>query len=1059
MNYKKIKTLNHLIGYLFLFVLSFNSASAQQETQKSIPLFIGTVMDNNGKVIPNVSIKNSEGKTLTTTDSMGNFKIRNLNWNSKLELNHVGYEIKTIDVNGQNNLNINLKSLSNDLNEVIVIGYGTQKKADLTGAISSMKGDALDERPIARVDQALVGQMSGVQVKQTTGSPGKAFSINIRGTGSLTAGNEPLYVIDGFPMVTNGTNSAGGFSSGSPLDNINPNDIENIEVLKDAAAAAIYGSRAANGVVLITTKQGKAGKTQILFNAYGGISKAGKKLNLLNGQEWINRAKEMIDENWVASAAGRTASQTYAERLGILGGLNVSYMQDPRWDSSGLPGLEQVDWQDASFRNGPFQNYQLSASGGTEKVKYYISGNYKDQQGFVIGQGYKNYAARANVDVRPSSVFQYGLNIAPSYAITEDPGVEGKDNILQQILQMAPIQEDTMGLYPSSFNNDQYLWGGSKNSPVALLKNKIGETKNFRTIMSSYIQYRPIKELLLKSTVNFDNVDMNSTVYTPYTVTGTLISRQTKPNVNTTGTYSTFSRQNFVNENTLNFNKSIGAHNFNLLGGQSYSWYYSSASSLSSNGGYSSSSITTINGSASAATGTQTATRNTLLSFFSRLQYDYNGKYLLSASIRTDGSSRFGSNNKWGVFPSLSLGWRVSKEAFFQENVQFINDLKLRASYGKNGNNNIGDYNAYSLLAASNYTFNNTQASGIAYSSQGDPNLKWEMSETYDYGIDVSMFNSRISASFDYYRKTTKDLLLNQPVPSDIGVSTILTNAGSVRNWGWELTLNTKNIVGAFSWNTSINLSNNQNKVLSLGSGQTSFDITQSFGSYSYATMAVGLPMYSLKVVKQDGVLTQAEIDNGAAMFNTEKAGDPRYIDQNGDGKITDADRVIVGHPNPNYIWGITNNFRYKNFDLSFLIQGQNGGSIYSLLGRAINLTGMAYTQNILNVDVATRGNYRTTFGAISNTDWLYSSNYVSVRNITLGYNLPQTALTKMGFIHNVRLYCSLENYFYWDKYKGGYNPQAENTNLSGDSNFPMPGDYGGLPIAKSMVFGLNVAF
>ena len=285
-----------------------------------------------------------------------------------------------------------------------------------------------------------------------------------------------------------------------------------------------------------------------------------------------------------------------------------------------------------------------------------------------------------------------------------------------------------------------------------------------------------------------------------------------------------------------------------------------------------------------------------------------------------------------------------------------------------------------------------------------------------------------------------------------------MTNAGSLRNWGWELELNSINTTGEFKWNTSVNLAYNQNKVLSLGSNQSSLDINQNFGSYSYATMTVGLPMYAIKVVQQDGVLTAEDIANGAAMYNTEKVGDPKYVDQNNDGKITDADRVVVGHPNPDYVWGITNTFKYKAFDLSVLVQGQNGGSIYSLLGRAINLTGMPYTQNVLDVDVSKRGNYRTTFGAISNTDWLYSSDYVSIRNITFGYNLAEN-LIKWKAVRGARLYVSLENWFYWDKYKGGFNPQATNANLSGDSNFPMPGDYGGLPIAKSLVFGLNFNF
>lgn len=1006
----------------------------------------GTVKDDAGKPIADATVL-VKGTTLSTkTDAEGQYTVSVPSTLVKVELiiSHVNFETRSVGASGDI-ANASLEPKDKKLEDVVVVGYGTQKKRNITGAVANYNAEKLDERPVQRVDQALIGQMAGVQVKQTTGGLGKPFSINIRGTGSIGAQNEPLYVIDGFPISAEGVNGAGNFDNGSPLDNLNPNDIESIQVLKDAAAAAIYGSRAANGVVLITTKKGKRGKNQINVNMYTGITNVAKKIDLLDSRQWINRTKEFIDAAWVASGTGRTAGQTNAEKRAILGlapgAYNTSLMYDDRWDEAGHPGLDFIDWQDAVFRTGSFQNYQLSASGGNDKARYYVSGTHQNNSGYVQNMTYKTYSARANVEVNLSRKMKLGINISPSYSVKQDPGIEGKDNTLHKIVSMAPVQE-TANLGPDGKYITRYAWAGSAADETGRF-DRVGDATLFRTLASTFFEVEFMKGLVGKTTFNFDNADNVAKGYVPSTTLSGI-----------SGTYSSYRKQNFVNENTLAYNTSIkNVHNISAIAGFSYNNYKIDKVSLSSGANYTNFTNQTL---PTGSTGTTNEQRAVLISYFGRLQYDYDGKYLVSASMRRDGSSRFGSDHRWGIFPSASVGWRISQEKFFR--VKAINDLKIRASYGAGGNNSIGNYASLATLGSFNYTFNSAVALGSGINGITNPDLHWESSYTNNIGLDASLFNNRITTSIDYYVKTNKDLLLNVPSLASSGASTYLTNIGEVQNRGWELEVTSKNYASrSFQWTTSLNLSQNKNKVLKLDGLQTKMEVTPGFGEVPYSLMQVGLPLYSIYVIRQNGVLTQDDINKGYPMYGTQKVGDPRYVDINGDNKITATDRQVVGQPSPKYIWGITNTFKYKGFDLTILLQGQNGGYVYSLFGRAMNLTGMGSTQNALDVDVKTRGNYKTSFGSIVNTDWLYKSDYISLRTINLGYDLKRNFKTK--FISAARVYVSAENIFYRDKYDGGYNPEATNANLSGDGNYPTPGDYGGLPLSRSFVVGVNFTF
>jgi len=1036
--------------FVAIFTLLSSSNFAQPRQIK------GTVTDETGAGIPDVSVSVKGSNSSTKTNTNGNFAIDIPVEIKKVDLvfTHVNYTAQTVAVQG-NEIALTMQKLTKQLDEVVVIGYGTQKKRDITGAVAKMNATNLDERPLLRIDQALIGQLAGVRVKQTSGVPGRGFSVQIRGTGSITANNEPLYVIDGFPLEVSSQNTSGTFTTANPLDNLNPNDIESIEVLKDASAAAIYGSRGSNGVVLITTKKGKSGKAKIGFNMYAGYNERVRKLEMLNADQWVDRAIEMINYNWVHSGTGRTADQTTAQRKTILGTTttNINLMIDDRWLSPGHPGLSYVDWQDEFFTKGVVQNYQLSASGGNEYVKYYLSGNYLDQDGIAYGVTYKLYSARANVEVQASNKLKFGLNLAPSYSVANDPGVDGKDNLTHVAATLSPVVEENVGLLVGVAPFTTYAWGNTRVSPVEAAKQTTGLTKLFRTLGTIYGEYSIIPGLSIRSSINLENADATSKSYTPLAVNLNRVA---------TGRLTGYKRLNFVNENTISYVKTFSSkHNLSVVGGQSYSTF--KFDNWQINGGtFTSNDVTTLNAATTGSSGTSNETKNVLISFFGRAQYDFSNRYLLSASLRRDGSSKFGANTKWGTFPAVSAGWRISEENFMQS-IDKISELKLRGSWGITGNNGYtGDYNSIGLLAFANYSFGGTVANGQVPNATNFPNpdLSWEESETINIGVDLGLLKNRIFTSFDIYTKRNRDLLLSIPVPMASGFTSALTNIGKVLNKGWELEVTTRNIISPVNWTTSINLSHNENKVEQLGPNNTPILFNGGF-DIEHSILMVGQPMYSLYVVKEIGILSAKDISDNYPRFGNEEAGDPKYLDANKDGKIDANDRVLMGGPNPDYVWGITNTVAYKGFDLNVLVQGQWGGLIYSMFGRAVDRTAMGYQDNATAKYIdrwrSTADDGKTglthkaaaTFGRIKNTDWLYPSDYWRVRNITLGYNLGGLIKNKK-IISGARIYVTAENFFGKDKYTGGWNPEAVNT--SGE-------DYGSFPLSKGMVAGLNITF
>ncbi|MDW7694902.1 TonB-dependent receptor [Flammeovirgaceae bacterium SG7u.111] len=1024
-------------------------------------LITGTITSSeDNEPLPGVSVLIKGTSMGTVTDIDGKYKL-NAKEGQTLQFSYIGFKNQEVVVTNQTVIDISLTVDLEQLEEVVVIGYGTQKKADITGAIATMDAENVTERPLNKVDQVLVGQLAGVRVKQTSGLPGAGFSIQVRGTGSISANNEPLYVVDGFPLEVSPQSSSGGFGNGNPLNNLNPNDIESIQVLKDAASASIYGSRGSNGVVLITTKKGKSGKPQISFNTYTGWSETVKKLDILSSEEWVDRQFEHINYAWVNDhgGSGATSSQTTEQRRALLEqitgqpvDINTKYMYDDRWLDPNHEGLDYIDYQDEFFRKGQMQSYQLSANGGTEVVKYYISADYLDQDGIAIGVGYKRYSARANIELTPNKKLRFGLNLSPSYSIADDPGVEGKDAITHIVVGSSPVVESSAGIYGTNIgDNPRYAWGTSRSSPVKVAQERIGQSKTLRNISTLFGEYEIIKGLRFKQSINYDIHSNTRKDWTPAFVTR---------NRTASGRYRGYTRQNLVTESTLSYSKTIDKHNISALAGYSYSTYKFENFDLRGTG-FGSDEINTLN-AATSYSGSTGESQNVLISYFGRVQYGYDSRYLFQASLRRDGSSKFGENTKWGVFPSASVGWRISEEAFF-ENVDFISDLKLRGSWGIAGNNGVGDYDQIARIGAANYSYGGTLANGTTPVNFANPNLSWEESETIDIGFDLGLLENRIFASFDYYTKNNTNLLLNIPVPTSSGFNRALTNIGEVLNKGWEVELSTRNLVGSFTWSTNLNLSHNTNEVKQLGPNNT--PILGGAYDIQHNILEVGRPMYTIYVVQDIGILTSEDIANGYPLYGNQEAGDPKYLDNNGDGKIDADDRTYSGHPNPDYVWGITNNFGYKGFDLSILIQGQTGGVIYSTFGRAMNRTGQGGGDNHLGyirdrvkwtedgsiTEADIEGKVRKSpsrFGRIKNTDWLYDNDYWRIRNITLGYDLGSLFTSKV--VTGARVYVTAENWFGGDKYSGGFNPEAVNNN--GD-------DYGAFPLSKSMIFGVNLKF
>jgi len=1028
----------------------------------------GNVKDaNTGEPLVGATVQLKGSAIGTITDVEGNFSLSVPNDAQQLVVSFIGYTKIELNIGNQTNFQIELATDATAMDEVVVIGYGTESRGNISTSISKLSEKDLKDQPVASFDQALAGRVAGVDISQTNGAPGASVAINIRGTSSITGGNNPLIVVDGVPLSSStndafsqGLSADGNFNVGyriNPLSAINPNDIASIEILKDAASAAIYGSRGTNGVILITTKSGQLGKKPtISLNVYGGLQEVTKKVEVMDAYEFAEYHKLSRDLAWIAKSPAkntandlqsiRTANERVAPYL-------LPYI-------NGEQGLTNTDWQDEIFRTAPMQNYELSANGGNEWLSYYVSGNYFNQQGIVINSGMQRYGARLNLKAKLSDKIRFGINFNPSFA--DHKIVQTEQNWFREgVIISALMYHPNLPVYNSAGDYDLgTMIRTSRNgdaavaqieNPVALAEVIDNSLTHTRLLGNTFLEINLLPNLKFRSSFGLDLNFMDRFYYRPKT-----LNWRTEYAPTTTFNYAWANNStiyNWLSENTLDYTKSFGKHNFSGLIGYT-SQKENNRHQYLEGRNFPNDNIITLN-AAQTRTGLSEEREWSLLSYLGRVQYNYAGKYLLSASVRRDGSSRFGANSKWGWFPSISAGWRLSEESFFANN-SIISDLKIRGSYGLTGNTEIPFYGGTALLGLSGYVLSDQVVNGLSPTTSPNPNLSWEATKTLDFGIDASFFNNKFSVTADYYQSKTEDLLLNVTIPSSSGFQSSLQNVGEMHNTGIELTLSTNQKIGQFTWSGSFNFSTNKNKVVALAPGQQQFVTNGGLNDPAFI-VRVGEPISAYYGYKVLGVFkTQQEFDATPHLENAnQKVGDFIYADVNGDGKVNTDDRTILGDNNADYTMGFQSSFGFKNFDLSFNVQSKQGFELFNAMHR---YTAEAWGNNLAVYLDENAPRPVWGVGSASHTrpsSWhVEDGSFIRVRNITVGYSLP-VGLAKKTSLSNLRMYVSALNPFTFTDYSG-YNPEVSNN--FGDA-IRAGEEFGNYPVAKSFIFGLNASF
>jgi len=1025
----------------------------------------GRVTDGaTGSGLPGVSVVVKGTSRGTTTDGDGNYRVsvpdQNMGTTLTLVFSFIGYATQEILVGNKSTVNVTLASDNKTLNEIVVVGYGTQNRRELTGSVASLQTQSIKDQPVTNVVEGLTGRMPGVLIQQNTGAPGNAPSIKVRGLGSISAGNGPLIVIDGQPLNSGSQTNAGG------LNQLNPNDIDKIDVLKDASATAIYGSRGSNGVIMITTKRGKSGQSRINFDYYTGTQEISKKMEMLDAQQFATFSKQAFNTAYLERVAGssindpnsvRPAGQRYRYPRGEFPGVNFD---DPA-------NLTTYDYQDMIFRKAPISNYQLSASGGNEKVQYFISGNYLKQDGVIKKSGIDRYTVRSNVDAQLSPKLKVGLSFSPTFMAENRVNSDGhwaNNGIINAALSLPPFipiyQANGTTYNSQAFYAAPYDWPGITN-PVANITEVDNRVTQLRLLGNAYAELSIWKSLRYRGTIGGD---LNYLRQNQYQTSAIVLNQLLPPNVSTGSAY-TNQNINWVTNHTLSYTLDLGTtHHLDALVGLESQQNDFEESQITANS-FPNDIVRTVN-AGTITGGTSTRTQWSLASYFARVTYSFKDRYLFNASVRRDGSSRFGETTRFGTFPSASVGWRIIEEPFMKT-IPVISDLKLRASYGLSGNNAFTtNYPAIGVLNKDNYVLGNTLANGLATSSIANPNLGWERSRQTDVGLDVGLLQNRISFTADYYKRITTDLLLQVQVPTLTGFSTAVRNIGQVENKGMEFSLSTRNIDGSgtgFTWTTDLNLSFNKNKVLALG--PTGDAIRSGTGVGETNITVIGQPLGSFYGYQQLGIFqNQAELD-AYPHFADSRPGDVKFADVNGDGKLNADDRTLIGNNQPDFIYGITNSFSFKGFDLNIVAQGVQGGQILNLSRRFYeNLEGNAnslstvlnrwQSEQIPGDGKTPRANTRSTGNNNQvSSRWVESATYFRIRNITLGYNVPRTSLQKVK-VQSLRVYAGVQNAITFSKYLA-YNPE-----VSGYEG-PLTGgvDYGSYPLARTYTVGLNLGF
>ncbi len=1002
----------------------------------------GTVTDSNGPLPgANVLVKGTTNGTQTDFD--GNYSIDNVENSATLVFSYIGFSSQEIAVNGQSSINAVLSEDASQLDEVVVIGYGTQKKSTITGSISKVTNETLDQIAVSRVDDALIGQVSGVNIQATNAEAGGAPTITIRGVGSIAADSGPALVVDGIVV------------SSDFLGNLDMNDVESFEVLKDAASAAIYGSEGANGVILITTKSGKAGETKFSYQTYTGYKEAhGSDDYRKSVSEWAK-----VEQ----AATGTLSEETQYAQLLVQ-----------------TTGVDR-DWQDVFFDGGNVISHSLSARGGTEDTKFSTSLRYLHDEGVVITDDYKLYTANLKVNSKIGDKLRFGLSATPSYT---------KQRRLPTSIHNPTRQSPWLPIYHTDetlqfINRDNYpdvgvgdyffenhlveldLDGDGSDSrprtsgdsnPYQQYVEREHYDINTKLFGSTFLSYEILDGLTLKTSLG---VTLDQRKQTRWDGTNHHASGASRSAYSVQNRY----RTRLINDNTLNYTKEFGNHDLSLLGGLTVQKRRNEWSQINGSG-FTDDRLKNINGADPLnTTVTEFNTNVNRLSYFARVNYAFKERYLFNASVRRDASSVFGVNEKWGTFPAISVGWNVAKENFLV-NSDVVSNLKFRASYGFTGADgfNVGNaiVNAYPNLAL----IQNTNAAGVQGVSSlniANPDLKWEASAELTVGLDYGFANNRISGSLDYYQRNSEDLLLNNPVSYLTGFNQGIVNLGEVQNKGWEFELRTKNVVREdFRWNSTLIASTNQNELLSFGDSNNAI-IADTYGRNSQWINRIGQPISSYwgYVVDEEAFdetsFRTTYVDSPWNRINGQSRA-TIVKDLNGDGLITEEDKTILGDPYPDLIYSFTNEFKYKNFDFSLMVQGSLGGQV--------NNIGDEYFYNWFgNTTRGTGAQEAVAAGLVSDVSFIQrkvltseviaSSDYFSLRNINLGYNFSEDITSRIG-LDGVRLYATAQNLVYItaDDYHG-FNPEHDdNGNIRAFGS-----QRAGTPIFKTFTLGLNIDF
>lgn len=1015
----------------------------------------GVVLDDSGLPVigAGVVVKGTTRGASTGLD--GEFTLE-VSPKETLVFSSIGYDTVEVLVGNQTEINVTMSENSTILNDVVVIGYGAVKKRDVSTAISSIKAEDIANHPIADFRQAMVGKMPGVSVMQTGGDPeGNSVMVRVRGIGSATAGNDPLYVIDGVPVEDG-------------LSNLNANDIESMEVLKDASSAAIYGSRGSNGVILITTKKGNSDKLKVSYDGYYAMDVVSKKLPMMDAYEYAQIVKEAHDNAYYDAVPGGTdpngsRSDSWANYPVEI----IPYLE-------GQAGLTNTDWQNEIFRRANTHSHNLSLSGKTNSINYFISGNVLSKEGIIINSDYKKYSVRFNLDGKRGR-FKYGVNFAPSYSKSNRvnaSGAYGDGGVVQSALAYNPMwpvynEDGTFNFLGNGYwriGND-YQHNEILN-PVALATLKKDVITRVAMTGRAFASFDIIDGLTIQTSLGGSYYGASNNRYTSEDLE-TLGKANYGKKSNPVGYASSAFHYNWLWENQLTYNKTIKDHSINAVLVQSLQKETDKSMNVTATD-YPNDYIQTINGG-TVSKGNSGTDEWSLASVLARVQYSYKSKYMFSAAIRADGSSRFGKNHRWGFFPSVSAAWRISAENFMEPTRGWLNDLKLRASYGQTGNFQIGNYTHLATLSPDNYILGNkggAEVSGYKPTGVENSDLTWEKTGMTNVGIDANLWNGYLTFTAEGYYSMTTDMLLEVPIPHLTGYTTTLMNIGKVNNRGIELQLGSSHSYeNGLGYSFSANFSKNINEVKALGANDTPI-IKSGSVAHAYYITEVGKPIGSYYLMTVDGVFKNEEELKAYPHFANAQPGDFRFVDIDGDGEIDlDKDRTIVGNYMPDFTYGFGGSIDFKGFDLQIAFQGVYGNEILNLNRRYLdnmegNVNGTIAARNRwVSADnsgdgLTNRANRKQKGNNGRTSTWhIEDGSYLRLQNLAFGYTLP-SRLTEKAFISKLRFYISCQNLFTWTNYSG-YNPEVSNR-----SSALTPGeDYGTYPLARTFMAGVNLTF